>query len=59
MKIHIPTPLRQYTEKQSTIEVQAATVVEYGPRGLDLIAKESDSLSIVPSIAGGSGLKVR
>ncbi|MFZ1008907.1 MAG: ubiquitin-like small modifier protein 1 [Candidatus Sulfotelmatobacter sp.] len=27
-KIHIPTPLRQYTGKQSTVEVKAATVAE-------------------------------
>ena len=27
-KIHIPTPLRQYVGKQSTVEVTAATVAE-------------------------------
>jgi molybdopterin converting factor small subunit len=27
-KIHIPTPLRQYVGKQSTVEVKAATVGE-------------------------------
>lgn len=27
-KIHIPTPLRQYVGKQSTIDIQAATVGE-------------------------------
>jgi len=27
-KIHIPTPLRQYVGKQSTVEVNAATVGE-------------------------------
>jgi molybdopterin converting factor small subunit len=27
-KIHIPTPLRQYAGKQSTVEVKAATVAE-------------------------------
>jgi molybdopterin converting factor small subunit len=27
-KIHIPTPLRQYVGKQSTVEVKAATVSE-------------------------------
>jgi adenylyltransferase/sulfurtransferase len=89
MKIHIPTPLRQYTEKQATIEVQAATVGEalskltgnhpdlrrhlYNDEGKlrafvnvylndedirylqqdKTPVKESDSLSIVPSIAGG------
>ena len=27
-KIHIPTPLRQYTGKQSTVEVKAGSVAE-------------------------------
>ena len=27
-KIHIPTPLRQYVGKQSTVEVKATTVAE-------------------------------
>lgn len=27
-KIHIPTPLRQYVGKQSTVEVKGATVGE-------------------------------
>ena len=27
-KIHIPTPLRQYTGKQATVEVKAGTVAE-------------------------------
>lgn len=27
-KIHIPTPLRQYVGKQSTVEVKAATIAE-------------------------------
>jgi molybdopterin converting factor small subunit len=27
-KIHIPTPLRQYVGKQSSVEVKAATVAE-------------------------------
>jgi molybdopterin converting factor small subunit len=27
-KIHIPTPLRQYTGKQPTVEVKAVTVAE-------------------------------
>ena len=27
-KIHIPTPLRQYVDKKSTVEVNAATVGE-------------------------------
>jgi adenylyltransferase/sulfurtransferase len=88
-KIHVPTPLRQYTGKQADIEVQAGTV---GTALSDLVAKhpdlkrhlytedgklrsfvnvylndedvrylqkeatavkDSDSISIVPSIAGG------
>jgi molybdopterin converting factor small subunit len=88
-KIHVPTPLRQYTGKQAEIEVRADTV---GGALSDLIAqhpdlrrhlyaddgklrsfvnvyvndedvrylqkeattvKEGDSISIVPSIAGG------
>jgi molybdopterin converting factor small subunit len=82
MKIHIPTPLRQYTEKQATVEVQAATVGEalkkltgshpdlrrhlYNEEGklrafvnVYLNDEESDSLSIVPSIAGGASLELR
>ncbi len=91
MKILIPTPLRQYAEKRSTIEVNARTVGEalthltashpelrrhlYTDDGklrafvnlylndediryLDrehTPVKESDTLSIVPSIAGGLG----
>lgn len=88
-KVHIPTPLRQYTGKQPTIEVKAATIGE-ALNGLiskhpDLrrhlytddgklrafvnvylndedvrylqkeatTVKESDTISIVPSIAGG------
>jgi molybdopterin converting factor small subunit len=88
-KIHIPTPLRQYVGKQSTIEVKGTTV---GEAMNDLVAQhpelrrhlyaddgrlrafvnlyvndedirylqkeattvaEGDSISIVPSIAGG------
>jgi len=88
--IHIPTPLRQYVGKQSTVEVKAGTVgeamnalVEKHPevrrhlyteegklrafvnlylndediRYLQKEAtavKEGDSISIVPSIAGGA-----
>jgi adenylyltransferase/sulfurtransferase len=90
MKIHIPTPLRQYVDKQSTVTVEAATVGQaldeltathpelkkqlYSEEGKlrafvnvylndedirylagkeDTPVKESDSLSIIPSIAGG------
>jgi molybdopterin converting factor small subunit len=89
-KIHIPTPLRQYVDKQSTVEVKAATVAEamtalvaqhpelrrhlYTEDGklrafVNLYVndedirylqkeatavKEGDSISIVPSIAGGA-----
>jgi adenylyltransferase/sulfurtransferase len=88
-KIHIPTPLRQYTGKQSAIDVRGASVAD---ALADLVAQhpdlrrhlytdegklrafvnvyvndedirylqkeataiqESDSISIVPSIAGG------
>jgi len=88
-KIHVPTPLRQYTGKQAEIEVRAGTV---GGALSDLISqhpdlrrhlyaedgklrsfvnvyvndedvrylqkeattvKDGDSISIVPSIAGG------
>jgi molybdopterin converting factor small subunit len=91
IKIHIPTPLRQYVGKQGTVEVQGGTVgqalsglVTHHPdlrRHLytddgklrafvnvylndedirylqkeDTPVKESDNISIVPSIAGGSG----
>ena len=89
-KIHIPTPLRQYVGKQSTVDVKAATVAEamnalvaqhpdlrrhlYTEEGklrafvnlyvndedIRYLQKEAtalnenDSISIVPSIAGGS-----
>ena len=89
MKILIPTPLRQYAEKSSAVEVNASTVGEalssltsahpelrrhlYNEEGrlrafVNLYlndedirylqkestpVKESDTLSIVPSIAGG------
>ena len=89
-KIHIPTPLRQYVGRQSTVDVSGATVAEamsalvtqhpelrrhlYTEDGklrafvnLDLndedirylqkeqtAVKEGDSISIVPSIAGGA-----
>jgi molybdopterin converting factor small subunit len=89
MKIHIPTPLRQYAAKQAAVEVPAATVAEalnglvelhpdlrrhlYTDEGRlrafvnvylndeDIrylqkeatTVKDGDSISIVPSIAGG------
>ncbi len=91
MRIHIPTPLRPYADKQPVVEVPGATVAEglerllsrhpelrrhlYAEDGrlrafvnlylndediryLDKEAtavKDGDSLSIVPSIAGGAG----
>jgi molybdopterin converting factor small subunit len=91
IKIHIPTPLRQYAGKQGTVEVQGGTVGQalsglvdkhpdlrrhlYTDEGKlrafvnvylndedirylqkeDTAVKESDNISIVPSIAGGSG----
>jgi molybdopterin converting factor small subunit len=90
MKIHIPTPLRQYAGKRDTIEVRAGSVgdallaltTEYPDLRRHLYTDEgklrafvnlylndedirylhkehtavndNDSLSIVPSIAGGS-----
>jgi adenylyltransferase/sulfurtransferase len=88
-KIHIPTPLRQYTGKQAAINVQAGTVadalsgliaqhpdlrrhlytedgklrafvnvylndedIRYLQKEATSVA-ESDTISIVPSIAGG------
>src|SRR5437899_13045944 len=39
MKIHIPTPLRQYANKQDTVAVQASTV---GEALNGLIAKHPD-----------------
>lgn len=91
MKIHIPTPLRQYVEKKDTVDVQAKTVrdalTQLTSRHPDLkrhlftedgklrafvnvylndedirylagkensSVKESDNLSIIPSIAGGN-----
>jgi len=91
MKILVPTPLRQYAGKQSTVNVQAATVGEalssltsaypylrkhlYNDEGKlrafvnlylndedvrylqqdQTTVNEGDTLSIVPSIAGGRG----
>jgi molybdopterin converting factor small subunit len=91
IKIHIPTPLRQYAGKQGTVEVQGGTVGQalsglvdkhpdlrrhlYTDEGKlrafvnvylndedirylqkeDTAVKESDNISIVPSIAGGIG----
>jgi adenylyltransferase/sulfurtransferase len=90
MKVHIPTPLRQYAGKNATVSVSGATVAEvlanlttqYGDLRRHLYTddgklrafvnvyvndedirylqkentptKEGDSISIVPSIAGGS-----
>jgi molybdopterin converting factor small subunit len=91
MKIHIPTPLRQFVDRQATVTVTASTVGEaldqltvhhpelkkhlYSEEGKlrafvnvylndedirylsdkeSTAVKEGDSLSIIPSIAGGS-----
>jgi molybdopterin converting factor small subunit len=88
-KIHIPTPLRQYSGKQATVEVQAGTIrgalnglvakhpdlrrhlyneegklrafvnvylndedVRYLEKDATMVS-DGDSISIVPSIAGG------
>src|SRR2546426_881733 len=92
-KILIPTPLRQYTGKQDTVQVKGATIGEalseltsrhedlrrnlYNDEGKlrsfvnvylndedirylskeSTPVKESDTISIVPSIAGGSALE--
>src|SRR5499427_1080981 len=92
-KVLIPTPLRQYTEKQDTVQVKGATVGEalsdltsrhqdlrpqlYNAEGklrsfvnvylndedIRYLSKEAtpvkegDTISIVPSIAGGSALQ--
>jgi molybdopterin converting factor small subunit len=90
MKIHIPTPLRQYAGKQPTVDVRAVTVrdalaqlttqhpdlkrhlytddgrlrafvnvylndedIRYLDGKENAPVKESDNLSIIPSIAGG------
>jgi molybdopterin converting factor small subunit len=90
MKIHIPTPLRQFSGKQATVTVEAATVGQalerltsshpdlkkhlYSEEGKlrafvnvylndedirhlaekeNTPVREGDSLSIIPSIAGG------
>jgi molybdopterin converting factor small subunit len=90
MKIHIPTPLRQFSGKQAIVTVEAATVGQalerltsshpelkkhlYSEEGKlrafvnvylndedirhlaereNTPVKEGDSLSIIPSIAGG------
>ena len=91
MRIHIPTPLRQYAEKKNVVEVGGRTVGEglanltaqhaelrrhlFSDDGKlrafvnvylndedirylqqeSTPVKEGDSLSIVPSIAGGAG----
>lgn len=88
-KIHIPTPLRQYTGKQPMVEIKAGTIAEalsgliakhpdlrrhlYTEEGKlrsfvnvylndddvrylqkeATAVKDGDSISIVPSIAGG------
>ena len=95
MKILIPTPLRQYADKQAAIEINGNTVGEalgnltsrYGDLRKHLYTddgklrafvnvylndedirylgkeqtpvKQGDTISIVPSIAGGKGVSVR
>src|SRR3954469_21433157 len=90
MKIHIPTPLRQYADKRDTVEIPATTVnealstlinlhpdlrkhlyteegklrafvnvylndedVRYLAHKEATAVAENDSISIIPSIAGG------
>jgi adenylyltransferase/sulfurtransferase len=94
MKVHIPTPLRQYADKRDTVEVPGGTVseglkalitrhpelrkhlytddgklrafvnvylndedVRYLAQKDATAVKENDSLSIIPSIAGGKGCR--
>jgi molybdopterin converting factor small subunit len=94
MKVHIPTPLRQYADRRDTVEVDGSTVADalnsLTTRHPDLrkhlytedgklrsfvnvylndedirylaakeatTVKENDSLSIIPSIAGGCDLR--
>jgi adenylyltransferase/sulfurtransferase len=91
MEINIPTPLRQYTGKQASVQVEGATVndalaaltaaypdlkkhlftddgklrsfvnlylndddIRYLPEKEATKVSENDSLTIIPSIAGGS-----
>jgi molybdopterin converting factor small subunit len=91
MKIHIPTPLRQFVAKQATVTVEAATVgqaldeltlthpelkkqlyseegklrafvniylndedIRYLSEKENTAVKDSDNLTIIPSIAGGT-----
>ena len=92
-KIHIPTPLRQYSGKQAAVEVKADTVgaalstliqrhpdlrrhlytedgklrafvnvylndddIRYLEGKQDTAVKDTDELTIIPSIAGGANL---
>jgi len=94
MKVHIPTPLRQYANKQDTVEVSGNTVseglkalitqhpelrkhlytdegklrsfvnvylndddVRYLAEKEATAVRENDSVSIIPSIAGGKGCR--
>jgi adenylyltransferase/sulfurtransferase len=94
MKIFIPTPLRQFTNGQDTVEVAATNVsaalealtgthaelrkhlftpegnlrafvnvylndedVRYLPEKENAAVGEKDTLTIIPSIAGGAGVK--
>lgn len=93
MKINIPTPLRAYTDKQATVEVDATSVtgglfalvakfpelekhlftsdgklrsfvnvylndddVRYLPNTEATAVSADDELTIIPSIAGGTGV---
>ena len=92
MQIQIPTPLRAYTDRQATVQVEALTVdaalreltvthpalqkhlftedgklrsfvnvylndedVRYLPEKEYTVTASGDTLSIIPSIAGGAG----
>ena len=47
-KIHIPTPLRQYVGKQSTVDVKAATVAE---AMTSLVEQHPDAVLVYATIA--------
>ena len=56
MTIFIPTPLRPFAGGQDAVEVNAATITEalrYLPAKEGTSVTKNDTLSIIPSIAGG------
>ena len=96
MEIHIPTPLRAYTDKLETVSVEGATVAEglaalvaaypdlqqhlfttegklrsfvnvylndddirYLDSQQETAVKDTDELTIIPSIAGGANCRIQ